>query len=216
MQIWGPECCYSLWQWHYEHPAILATGAMKAPRRWQLRDDACSDVETFANMPRFSYPIGIVVDTGGKWKKSSIRKILIILFGYLWVEEFFCILFWRARVRRPLLCLCRPFMIFEGCLDSNLECCVASWRATDLAIRKVNIYINFCLQVHFNKASAAWYCSQYLPLVSTTPVVHLGFEISPQIFKNIRNYPNVIFRGLAEGDSWKKKPEAKNLVTLSL
>jgi hypothetical protein len=29
-----------------------------------------------------------VNDTGGKWKKSSIRKILIILFGHLWgVEE---------------------------------------------------------------------------------------------------------------------------------
>jgi hypothetical protein len=26
-------------------------------------------------------------DTGDKWKKSSIRKILIILFGQLWVEE---------------------------------------------------------------------------------------------------------------------------------
>ncbi len=28
-----------------------------------------------------------VNDTGGKWKKSSIRKILIVLFGYLWVVE---------------------------------------------------------------------------------------------------------------------------------
>jgi hypothetical protein len=26
-----------------------------------------------------------VVDTGGKWEKSSSRKILIILFGHLWV-----------------------------------------------------------------------------------------------------------------------------------
>jgi hypothetical protein len=25
--------------------------------------------------------------TGGKWKKSSIRKVLIILFGHLWVVE---------------------------------------------------------------------------------------------------------------------------------
>jgi hypothetical protein len=36
---------------------------------------------------------------------------------------FFCIFFWRARVCRPLLRVCRPFMIFEGCLDSNPECC---------------------------------------------------------------------------------------------
>ncbi len=36
---------------------------------------------------------------------------------------FFCILFWRARVCQPFLCLCRPFMIIEGCLDSNPEYC---------------------------------------------------------------------------------------------
>jgi hypothetical protein len=28
-----------------------------------------------------------VVDTGGKWKKSSIRKVLNILLGHLWVVE---------------------------------------------------------------------------------------------------------------------------------
>ncbi len=28
-----------------------------------------------------------VVDTGGKWKKSLIRKMLIILFVHLWVVE---------------------------------------------------------------------------------------------------------------------------------
>jgi len=28
-----------------------------------------------------------VNDTGGKWQKSSNRKILIILFGHLWVVE---------------------------------------------------------------------------------------------------------------------------------
>ncbi len=28
-----------------------------------------------------------VADTGGKWKKSSIRKILIILLGHLWIVE---------------------------------------------------------------------------------------------------------------------------------
>ncbi len=29
-----------------------------------------------------------VVDTGGKWKKSSIRKVSIILFGHLYFVEF--------------------------------------------------------------------------------------------------------------------------------
>jgi|LakMenE18May11ns_1017337.scaffolds.fasta_scaffold03185_1 hypothetical protein len=40
-----------------------------------------------------------------------------------------------------------------------------------------------------------------LPPVSLTPVVHLDLRISPRIFKKNRNDPNVIFRGLGEGDS---------------
>ncbi len=36
-----------------------------------------------------------------------------------------------------------------------------------------NIYINFCLQGHF-QVSAAWYCSHYLPPVSMTPVANLS------------------------------------------
>ncbi len=148
---------------------------------------------------------------------------------------------------------------------------------------RVNIYTNFCLQVHF-KVSAAWYCCHYLPTMSTTPVanlppvsltpvanlppvsttlakmvekfatsvadtggkfatgvvdtggkllpvwltpvanlppvslipvVHLDSRISPRIFKKIRNGLNGILWGWGETDSWKK-PEAKNLVTLSL
>ncbi len=50
------------------------------------------------------------------------------------------------------------------------------------------------------------------------PVVHLHLRISPQIFgKNLKktNDPHVIFGGLWQNDSWKK-PEAKNLETLSL
>ncbi len=62
------------------------------------------------------------------------------------------------------------------------------------------------------------YWWQNLPLLSTTPavpVVPLHFRISPRIFEKIWNDPNVIFGDLGEDDSWKK-PEAKNLVTLSL
>ncbi len=114
---------------------------------------------------------------------------------------------------------------------------------------RVNIYINFCLQVHF-KVSAAWYCCHYLPPmsltpvanlppvslvvanlppvsttlakmvenlppVSLTPVVHLDLRISLRIFEKVRNSLNGILWGGGETDSWKK-PEAKNLVTLSL
>ncbi len=32
-------------------------------------------------------------------------------------------IFWRARLCWPLFCLCRPFCIFERCLDSNPESC---------------------------------------------------------------------------------------------
>ncbi len=62
-----------------------------------------------------------VNNTGGKWKKSSIRKILIILFGHLWVVE--------------------------------------------------ETYI-WIFEVHF-QVPAAWYCSNYLPPVSMTPVANL-------------------------------------------
>jgi hypothetical protein len=47
-----------------------------------------------------------------------------------------------------------------------------------------------------------------LPPVSLTPVVHLDLRISPRSLEKIRNDPNVIIRGLGEGDSWKK-PEPK-------
>ena len=46
-------------------------------------------------------------------------------------------------------------------------------------------------------------------------VFSIELRISPRIFEKIRNGPNVIIRGLGETDS-RKKPEAKNLVTLSL
>jgi hypothetical protein len=40
-----------------------------------------------------------------------------------------------------------------------------------------------------------------LPPVSLTPVVHLDLRIYQRIFEKIRNDPNVIIRGLGEGDS---------------
>jgi hypothetical protein len=69
---------------------------------------------------------------------------------------------------------------------------------------RVNININFCLQVHC-KMSAAWYCSHYLRPVSLIPAVHLDFRISPRIFEKIRNGPNGILWGW--GDSSKKQKQ---------
>ena len=65
-----------------------------------------------------------------------------------------------------------------------------------------------------------------LPPVSLIPVAichrcqqhrwcTLTCEYLREVLKKIRKDPNVIFWGLGEDDSWKK-PEAKNLVTLSL
>ncbi len=43
---------------------------------------------------------------------------------------------------------------------------------------RVNIYINFCLQVHF-KVSAAWYCSHYLPPASiAASIVDTGGSVN--------------------------------------
>ncbi len=55
----------------------------------------------------------------------------------------------------------------------------------------------------------------HLPPVSLTPVANFELRISLRIFEKIRNGPNGIIRGLGETGS-REKPEAKNLVTLSL
>jgi hypothetical protein len=39
------------------------------------------------------------------------------------------------------------------------------------------------------------------PVAYLPPVVHLDLRISPRIFGKIRNDPNVVFKGLREGDS---------------
>jgi hypothetical protein len=111
------------------------------------------------------------------------------------------------------------------------------WQCNKFSIIKISIFlfghhwvveltygINVFLQVHFT-VSAVWYCSHYLlilltlvanlPPVPLKPVVHINLPISLWILEKYRNDPNVIFSGVGEDDSWKK-PEAKNLVTLSL
>ncbi len=97
---------------------------------------------------------------------------------------------------------------------------------------RVNIYINFCLQVHF-KESAAWYCFHILPQVSLTPAANLPPisltpvanlpPVSTTLAKLMAKFPPVslipvvheYLWGWEETDPWKK-PGAKNLVTLSL
>jgi hypothetical protein len=82
---------------------------------------------------------------------------------------------------------------------------------------KIYIYVNSTTQRCPNNIIKIFLleCFFYLPPVSLTPVANLELRISPRIFEKIRNGPNGILRGLGETDS-RKKPEAKNLVTLSL
>jgi hypothetical protein len=54
-----------------------------------------------------------------------------------------------------------------------------------------------------------------LPPVLLILVVHLDLRISPRIFENIRNDPNVLF-SVAWGEMIMKKSEAKHLATISL
>ncbi len=110
-----------------------------------------------------------------------------------------------------------------------------------------NLYIKFCLQVHF-QVSAAWYCSHYLPPVSITPVAnlqpvsfipaaichrchwhrwqichrcrwHRWCTLTCEYLREFLKKFEMILRLLS--GTWgkvihEKKPEAKNLVTLSL
>ncbi len=39
------------------------------------------------------------------------------------------------------------------------------------------------------------------PVANLPPVVHIDLRISPRIFEKTRNDPNIIIRGLGEGDS---------------
>ncbi len=82
---------------------------------------------------------------------------------------------------------------------------------------KMYICVNSTIQRCPNKIIKIFLIGDFshLPPVSTTSVVNLEPRISPRIFEKNRNGPNGILWGWGETDWWKK-PEAKNLVTLSL
>jgi hypothetical protein len=58
-----------------------------------------------------------------------------------------------------------------------------------------------------------FFCLKVFPFA--TSVEYLERRISPRNFEKVRNGPDGIIRGLGETGS-RKKPQAKNLVTLSL
>jgi hypothetical protein len=125
---------------------------MNQPQSFQLRpfrifSKTCGDIRS----SRFATGVS---DTGGKWKKSSIRKILIIWFGHLWVVE--------------------ETYIFKFLPSSSLS-----------GVSSLILFPLFAAGV-----------------VETGGNLHLDLGISLRIFEKIRKGdPNVIIRGLGEGDS---------------
>ena len=120
--------------------------------------------------------------------QKSIVSILFIITSCIWryrLNPFFLsflYIFWRARVCRPLLCLCRPFMIFERCLDSNPEYCrskLARYRLShpSLLLSMVILRIQSDIMCHINPNSySAWLgtvdrqCSAYLLDMRNHPI----------------------------------------------
>ncbi len=141
---------------------------------------------------------GVIVDTGDKWKKSSIIKVFIISFWHLWAVE----LAYRY--------------IFS--FKFTLSCQLSAWYSIVPIVchRWQNCcwYCSHWLQIchWYQQHQRNWW--QNFPLVllipvanllpaSLIPVVLLGLQISPRIFEKIWNDPSVIFRGLGEDDSCK-------------
>jgi hypothetical protein len=113
---------------------------------------------------------------------------------------------WYQRHRRQICHWWQLMATVSGCghLKVNLKA-------------KIYIYVNSSTVRCPNKIIKIFLLEGFfhLPPVSLTPVANLELRISRQIFKKIRNDPNGIIRGLGE-TALRKKPEAKNLVTLSL
>ncbi len=130
-----------------------------------------------------------VVDTGGKWKKSSIRKIFIILLGHLWIVEvthlyIFAFKF-TLRSAAWYYCHCLP----------------------PVSTTLVKLVVKFA-------AGVVDTGGKFATGVADTGGQPWAADISAN-FEKIRNGPNGILRGFV-GNWFMKKTRSKNLVTLSL
>ncbi len=154
--------------------------------------------------------------TGGKWKKSSSRKILIILLGHLWVVEL------------TYFCLQVPFEVSAAWYCSHyLPPALLTLAANlpPLSATQAELVENFTQVANSPPVSTtqaelvAKFAAGAVDTggnFATGVVDTCGAPWLANIPRNFRkNDPNVIFMGLGEGDSWKN-PETKNLVTLSL
>ncbi len=132
----------------------------------------------------------------GKWKKSSIRKASIILFGVNILKNFVLQVHFQVKVVWYCSHICHRSQIYCWWLQFAPG-------VIDMPVANFPRY-----QWHQR------YRWENLPRVLLIPVVHLDLKIFPQIFRKIWNDPNVIFMGLGEDDS--RRTWNKNLETLSL
>ncbi len=146
------------------------------------------------------YNITAISNFFANGKKSSSRKILIILFGHLWVVESTYIFAFKFTLRylqpdiAPTIC--------HRCQQHKRNW----WQyLPPVSLIPAAILPPVSLTPVAN-----------LPPVSLTSVVNLDWRISPRIFEKIRNDPHVIFRGLGEGDSGKKTRSKKSRDTVPL
>ncbi len=160
------------------------------------------------------------VDTGGKWKKSSIIKILIICIGHLWVVELAHkqIFFFKFILRSqqpdivPIFC--------NRCHWHRWQMCHrCRWYWWQIATGVIDTDGKFAAGiVHGGKFSTrinntSETGGKFANGVVDTGGAHWLANISANFRKNLkRSYWDTLGLGV----NWfMKKPEAKNLVTLS-
>ncbi len=151
-----------------------------------------------------------VVNTRGKWKKSSIIKVFIILFQHLWEVEltYRYIFTFKFTLRSqqpdnvPIVQICRRccwyrWQIATGVVDTGgkFATCINNTSETGGKI---------CRRCHWYRWQICRRCRWYR---------WCTLNISGNFRKNSKQ-PNGILWGWGETDSGKK-PEAKKLLTLS-
>jgi hypothetical protein len=116
-----------------------------------------------------------VVDTGGKWKKSSIRKVLIILFGYFWVvglniyTYFFSSSSYKG-VSSLILFTLFATSVTRGKFTSGVF--DSGGNLPPVLFTPISMTLGVLV-------------AKFTP-VSLIPVMHLDFQISPRILENLK------------------------------
>jgi len=133
-------------------------------------------------MPRYSWNIPLIVIFWSQY-----------FFGGL---EYIC---W------PLLCLCTPFMIFEGCLDSNTQFCYSK-RALQLSHPYLYLatYHSYCHPVRYLATHPSTF--SLVPIISH-PCPSLKI-LKDCPFNNARHFKGTVFQKI----EWGLVRQLKNLV----